>query len=162
MNRISACLVLLLTAIALVMATDRSGHSNPPAVQAVVPYNGAVYNGPAGLTPEQARQLLARLESIDTKLDVLYSIDERLTGPAAKTAAAPKLQWNHVVLSKCASCHGAKEPKGDFILVNEDGKAVKPLNAREWVKVAEAVESGHMPPPAKGKLTPAEKAAFRK
>jgi hypothetical protein len=36
-----------------------------------------------------------------------------------------------------------------------------PFSAREKARIKDAVESGQMPPPTKGKLSPAEKAAFQ-
>lgn len=163
MTRVLACAAMVCAALGLTLTAGRAVNSSPPpAVQAVVPYNGAVYNGPPGLTPEQGRALIALLESIDTKLDYLPSIDEKLTPAAGKAkAAAPKVTWQQVVAARCAACHGPKAPKGDFILVGDD-KAPKPLNVREWTKIVEAVQSEHMPPPEKGKLLPAEKAVFKK
>lgn len=162
--RISIVLVALI-AITALLETHRhaqSQYTGQPAVQAVVPYNASVYGGAAGLTPEQGKKLIALLESIDGKLDVLQSIDDRLTAGPAKAKAVPKMTWPQVITAKCAACHNSKVTKGDFILVTEDGKSVKPLNAREWIKVVEAVDSGHMPPPEKGRLSPAEKAVFVK
>lgn len=165
MTRFLCCCLLVVTTFALTLVGGKPVASNPPAappVQAVVPYNAAVYNGPPGITPEQTKRLLALLESIDGKLDYLQSIDEKLTEPGAKAKGAPRVTWQQVVPTKCASCHNPTLKKGDFIMTNEDGKTAKPLNAREWLKVVEAVESDHMPPPEKPRLKADEKAAFKK
>lgn len=170
MTRLVTCGVMLTTGLALLLmgaSQSNSQHSAAtPVVTAVVPYNGAVYNGPPGLTPEQGKKLIELLESVDSKLDLLQSIDDKLAagipgnGKSGNAKAAPRITWQQVVSAKCASCHRPGNEKGDFMLVGDDGKTARPLSTREWARVVEAVESGHMPPPEKGKLSPAEKAAF--
>lgn len=169
MTRILVCVVMLATAIGLTLSAAGPGYTNPPAppqpgpVQATVPYTAAVYNGP-GMTADQAKRLIALLESVDGKLDALTAIDERLAamegklGGAATPAAAPKATWQQVTVAKCAACHNETTHKADLILVTSEGKA-KPLNGAEWASVTKAVLNEHMPP---GKpLGEAEKTPFR-
>lgn len=132
----------------------------PPAT-VVVPYNGAQVGGKDAWTGDDVRRMLAYLKSMDERLERIES------GPARAPGAIVQLDPLKVATGPglCVNCHApsvAAAKGGDFTLfANDEGTAFKPFSAREKSKIKDAVESGQMPPPAKGKLSPAEKAAFQ-
>jgi hypothetical protein len=152
--------MIMLTSAILVMSGPAQSqqptapYPAKPAVTAVVPYQGAVYGGNPGMAPDQVREMLGLLKSIDTRLE---SINRQLGGEVAIASHTPTLA--SVASSKCVKCHSADKPKGDFIMFGPEG-ALKPFSAREKAEMKKAVDTKHMPPPEAPQLTAAERAAF--
>ena len=59
----------------------------------------------------------------------------------------------------CATCHSGKKPKANLILVSGLDPPSQ-VDRASWVKAAEAVRSGRMPPRDRMQPTPGESAAF--
>lgn len=141
------------------LAVITIAHANP-----VVPYNGAQYRDPAGLSAADAKRQLELQEeqAADTReiRDVLRALAEK-HGVALPKAARKGLDPVTVVNQHCASCHKTGNAKGDLILVNEDGK-LNHLRGRDWQEVLNRVEKGSMPPKPRRELTADEKAAFKR
>lgn len=149
-----------LALLALGLLLLGTAHATPP-VPVVVPYYGATYGTPGGFSAADAKRVVELLESIDRRL---AAIEERTPGaPAAVKAKGPDL--TAVARQHCAACHTpakADGAGGGFILfAADDAKALKPLSGREKTRIAEAVQSGTMPPGDRKKLTAVEKAAFK-
>lgn len=132
----------------------------PPAT-VIVPYNGASVDPKQPWSGDDVRRMLGYLKSMDERLANIESGPARAPGTLTqldplKVATGPGL---------CITCHtpsAAPIKGGDFALfANDEGTGFKPFSAREKARIKDAVESGQMPPPAKGKLSPAEKAAFQ-
>lgn len=162
-------LLVLVTAIAVISLTSRSASSQPyyasgqpAAATAIVPYYASVFNPGAGQSAEDAKQIIALLKSIDTRLSHL----EAKSGAGPVTVPLTKLDPFAVASTKCINCHtpGASDAKGGgFILFATDDpvQAFKPLSARDKAKIKEAVQNGFMPPPrTKITLSADEKKAF--
>lgn len=70
-----------------------------------------------------------------------------------------------LLATKCASCHTAPNPRGEFAMFAADGKRL-PLSLQQKTRVRRALMSGEMPKPAAGAahvpLTQAEKDAILK
>lgn len=156
---VGAFLALVLPAL-----VSPAGHAQYPAGQpatALVPYNGAAVDGKPSWTGDDVRRTIAFLKSIDERLAAIEA------GPARAPGALTQLSPLKVATTSglCVNCHtpAATDAKGGgFVLFTDDaGTAFRPLSARDKVKIKDAVESGQMPPPAKGRLSPAEKAAFQ-
>ena len=147
--------------VILSLFSRHAAEANPPGPPAsvVVPYNGASVGDKQPWTGDDVRRMLGLLKSMDERLG---NIEAGPRAPGALTLIDPLKVATGTGL--CITCHTptASEAKGGgFILfANDEGTAFKPFSAREKVKIRDAVESGQMPPPAKGKLSPGEKAAF--
>lgn len=165
--KLATGVILFAAGVALVLGTSAPSHSNPPAVgygpqahagAVVVPYYGATYGGPAGISASDGKRVVELLESIDRRLEQL----EAKTG-AAPLAVKKGPELLAVAKQRCAACHTearADAKGGGFILFADDkASALKPLSAGEKTRVKQAVQGGTMPPAAK--LTADEKAAFK-
>ncbi len=141
------------------------GHGTPPTVPyagpvvtAQVPYQAAVYGGNPGLSPDQAKELLSLLRSIDAKLS---DIEDKIAPGAAKVVL--KTDPLKVAAAKCAACHvpGKADTKGGgyLLFADDSAKAFRLLGGRDKKRISEAVETGTMPP--SGPLSAAEKAHFK-
>lgn len=164
--RTLTCLLLIFAGVAVLCASSHTANSNPPVVAAPAvtapAYGSAVpyfLGNSGGMSQADAKRMIELLESIDANQKRTNELLEAKGGPLAQKAKVDPLP---IAKAKCATCHtpGKAEAKGGgFILFADDqATALKPLNAREKVRVKESVQSGSMPPQAK--LSSAEKSAF--
>ncbi|TXH99570.1 MAG: hypothetical protein E6Q76_19675 [Rhizobium sp.] len=166
--RLLTCSALFLAGLAVLIASgspSRSQYATGYSPQTtggaavVVPYYGATYGGPQGLSAADGKRIVELLESIDRRLE---GIEARSAGPLAQRAGPDLLA---VAKAHCAACHtpGKAEAKGGgFALFADDGgAALLPLSGRQRTAVKQATADGSMPPSGRKKLTAEEKAAFK-
>ncbi|HEY1191090.1 MAG TPA: hypothetical protein VGE74_25880 [Gemmata sp.] len=168
--KILTCSALFLAGAAVLLASGHPSHCNPPPVTGytpqshaaplVVPYYGATYGGPAGISTADGKRIVELLESIDRRLE---AIEAKSGGGPLAQKAGPELLT--VAKANCASCHTpakADRAGGGFTLFADDAAgAMLPLSGRQKTAVKQAVTDGTMPPGNRKKLSAEEKAAFK-
>ena len=74
---------------------------------------------------------------------------------------APAPTVKPLLAQHCISCHGSKDPKGQFQLHDLVSYSFRAADVHRWQRVLEMVETGEMPPADRPELEADDREAFQ-